>query len=71
MLQVPGGCRVGEDALEIRVSMASLTGQIFGTGHDWSPKRSVKTDQKRVNWEYRTILYQGQDFGTGHNFGTG
>ena len=55
-----------------RVSMVSLIGQIFGIAHDRSTKRPVKTDKKQVNWKWFLISWSGtQDFGTGHNLGTG
>ena len=42
-----------------RVSLVSLTSQIFGTGHskDWS--RPVKTDRKPVNWKWSLISWSG------------
>ena len=35
-----------------RVSMVSLTGQIFGTGHPKDRSRPVKTNQESVNWKW-------------------
>ena len=52
------------------VGMVSLTGQIFETGHPNDGQGRLKTDQKQYNL-MRSFLYRGQDFGTGHDFGTG
>ena len=51
-----------------------LTHALSENGRSWELLAKVfhadLTDQEQVNWKW-SLMSHGQDFGTGHNFGTG